>query len=347
MTQETSDSRSKQIEQLEAQLSAPYPEDIAFAKDLEGDIMILGAGGKMGPTLTQRIYRALEEAGTDAAVYAVSRFSNPAKRERLEAIGAETIAADLLNEDELGALPACRNIIYMVGMKFGASGKKALTWAMNTYLPGRVAEHFPDSRIVAFSTGNVYPFVPVDSGGCTEDDPTGPVGEYAQSCLGRERIFQHFSVANDTPVCLLRLNYAVEPRYGVLLDIAERVYNDEPVSLDTAYFNAIWQGDANSYCFRALDLCDSPADILNMTGPEVLSVREVAREFGKRFGKEISFTGEERETALLNDSSRAHELFGKPRVSIDEAIDRVAQWMEGGGPLLDKPTKFQVRDGSF
>ena len=347
MTQETPDSESQRIEQLEAQLSAPYPEDVAFARDLEGDVMILGAGGKMGPTLIQRIYRALEEADNDATVYAVSRFSNPAKQERLNDIGAETIAADLLNEEELGALPNVRNIIYMVGMKFGATGKEGLTWALNAYLPGRVAEHFPDSRIVAFSTGNVYPFVPVESGGCTEDDPTGPVGEYAQSCLGRERIFQHFSTANETPVCLLRLNYAVEPRYGVLLDIAENVYNDEPVSLDTAYFNAIWQGDANSYCFRSLDLCDSPADILNITGPEILSVREVAHAFGERFDKEVSFTGKESETALLNDSSRAHELFGEPRVSIDEAIDHVAQWMEGGGPLLDKPTKFQVRDGSF
>lgn len=301
----------------------------------------------MGPTLVQRIYRALREADSDATVYAVSRFSNPAKQERLEELGAETVAADLLNEDDLASLPDCRNIIYMVGMKFGATGKEGLTWAMNAYLPGRVAERFPNSRIVAFSTGNVYPFVSVDSGGSTETDPTGPVGEYAQSCLGRERIFDYFSRANDTPICLLRLNYAVEPRYGVLLDIAERVYEDEPVSLDTAYFNAIWQSDANSYCFRSLDLCDSPAEVLNITGPEILSVRSVAEAFAERFGKDVTFTGEESETALLNDASRSHELFGEPKVSISEAIDRIATWMEGGGPLLDKPTKFQVRDGSF
>lgn len=334
-------------EELEEVLSRPYPEDVELADRLDGDVLVLGAGGKMGPTLVQRIVRAVEEAGSETTVYAASRFSDEAKRHRLDAIGAETVVADLLDESQRAALPDCGHVIYMVGMKFGAAGREPLTWAMNTYLPGRVAERFASSRIVAFSTGNVYPPVPVESGGATEDDPVGPVGEYAQSCLGRERIFQHFSIRNDTPVCLLRLNYAVEARYGVLLDIAQKVYDGRPVPLDMGYVNVIWQGDANSICFRSLELCESPAAILNTTGPEVLSVRELAEAFAERFGREVTFRGTEQETALLNDASRSHERFGKPRVSVSEVIELVAHWVENEGRTLAKPTKFEVRDGQF
>lgn len=340
----TSISSEKDLEDL---LSRPYPEDIDLAGRLDDDVVVLGAGGKMGPTLVQRIVRAFEAAGSDRTVYAVSRYSSDKARERIEAIGAETVAADLLDEEQLARLPEVRNVIYLVGMKFGATGQEPLTWAMNAYLPGRVAERFASSRIVAFSTGNVYPPVPVDSGGASEEDAVGPVGEYAQSCLGRERIFQHFSLQNETPVCLLRLNYAVEARYGVLLDIAQKVYDGNPISLGMGYVNVIWQGDANSVCFRSLELCKSPADILNTTGPETLSVRELAEAFAKRFDREVTFSGEEKETALLNDASRSHELFGEPRVSVEEVIELVARWVENEGTTLAKPTKFEVRDGQF
>lgn len=334
-------------EQLADKLSEPYPEDVEFAAQLDGDVMILGAAGKMGPSLARRIIRASEQADVDRTVYAVSRYSNSDDKELLESYGAETIEADLLSEESLASLPDCANVVYMVGMKFGSDGREPQTWAINSYLPGEVARRFEDSRIVAFSTGNVYPLVSPNSGGSSEDDATGPVGEYAQSCLGRERIFQYFSERNDTPVCLFRLNYAVEARYGVLTDIAKWVYNGEPVPLDTGYVNAIWQGDANSYCFRSLELADSPAETLNVTGPEIHSVRDIAERFGERFDKTVEFSGTEQETALLNDASRAHDRFGEPKVSVDETIDLVASWLESGRPTMDKPTKFHVRSGDF
>jgi nucleoside-diphosphate-sugar epimerase len=328
-------------------LSNPYPEDIDFAEELDGDVMILGAAGKMGPTLIRRIIRASDQAGVDRTVYAVSRYSDPEDKSRLESWGAETIQADLLEAGALSSLPDCENIVYMVGMKFGTTGREPQTWAINSYLPGEVARRFSKSRIVAFSTGNVYPPVPVESGGCTESDEVGPVGEYAQSCLGRERVFQYFSQRNDTPTCLLRLNYAVEARYGVLADIAKWVYRGEPVPLDMGYVNVIWQGDANSVCFRSLELTDSPAEVLNVTGPETLSVRSLAERFADRFGTDVMFDGEEHETALLNDASRSHDLYGEPRVSVDEVIDLVASWIEADNPMMDKPTKFHVRSGDF
>ncbi|HEX6069068.1 MAG TPA: NAD-dependent epimerase/dehydratase family protein [Longimicrobiaceae bacterium] len=332
---------------LDAVLSEPFPEDVAFARSLRGDVLVLGAGGKMGPTLARRVAASLRAAGSDARVVAVSRFADVAARERLEACGVDTLSADLLEGDQLAGLPDAPNVLYLVGMKFGATGQEPLTWAMNAYLPGRVAERFASSRIVALSTGNVYPLVPVESGGCDEEHPTAPVGEYAQSCLGRERIFQHFSLVNGTPVCLIRLNYAVEPRYGVLLDIARKVQAGEPVPLSMGWANVIWQGDANSVCFRALDLCDSPAAVLNLTGPEILSVRDVATYFAERFGRRAHLVGVEGESALLNDASRAHRRFGAPHVTAAEAMARVADWLEAGGRTLGKPTKFEVHDGRF
>lgn len=346
MTQ-TSVSQITTEEQLAAKLASPYSEDIDFAGQLDGDVMILGAAGKMGPSLARRILEASDEAGVDRTVYAVSRYSNPDDKRLLESYGAETIEADLLSKESLTSLPDCKNVIYMVGMKFGTDGRESQTWAINSYLPGEVARRFDDSRIVAFSTGNVYPPVNVESGGSTEDDPTGPVGEYAQSCLGRERVFQYFSERNDTPVCLFRLNYAIEARYGVLTDIAKWVYEGDPVPLDMGYVNAIWQGDANSICFRSLGLTESPAETLNVTGPQIHSVRDIAERFADRFGTDVEFEGEEQETALLNDASRAHERYGEPKVSVDETIDLVASWIESGQPTMDKPTKFHVRSGEF
>ncbi|WP_207592266.1 NAD-dependent epimerase/dehydratase family protein [Halomontanus rarus] len=334
-------------EQLERLLAEPYSEDVEFARQLDGDIVVLGAGGKMGPTLIRRILLANEEAGVDTTVYAVSRYTESGLEEKLQSWGAETIRADLLEEGALESLPDCENVIYLVGMKFGSTGQEPLTWAINSYLPGRVASRYSDSRITALSTGNVYPPVPVDSGGSVETDETGPVGEYAQSCLGRERVFQHFSKANETSTCLLRLNYAVELRYGVLLDLAKRVYAEEPVPLEMGYVNVIWQGDANSVCFRSLQLADSPADILNVTGPNVLSVRNLAERFADEFGCDVTFEGEEKETALLNDASRCHDIFEEPRVSIDEVVELVASWVEEDGTTWGKPTKFHVRDGEF
>ena len=326
-------------------LSEPYPEDVDLARRLDDHVLVLGAGGKLGPTLVRRIVRALEEAGSDLRVFAASRYSDPALRKEVEETGAEVIHADLLDDAALAALPDCRNVIYLAGMKFGSTGKRALTWVLNSYLPGRVATRFRDSRIVALSTGNVYPVVPVDSGGSKETDEPGPVGEYAQSCLGRERVFEYFS--DRTPTCLVRLNYAVEMRYGVLLDIASKVFGREPVSLETGYVNVIWQGDANSVCFRALEICESPASILNLTGSETLSVRKIAEQFGERFGVEPVFAGEEQPTALLSNAARCHAVFGPPRIGVEQIIDLVAAWVKSGGTTHGKPTKFEVRDGRF
>lgn len=328
-------------------LSRPYEEDVALARRLDDDVMVLGAGGKMGPTLVRRICRAFDAAGSARRVYAVSRFSDAENLEEVKDAGAEVIEADLMDDDELNGLPDCNNIIYLVGMKFGAAGRQPLTWALNAYLPGRVANRFGASRIVALSTGNVYPQVPIDSGGATEDVDPAPVGEYAQSCLGRERVFEYFAAERGTPTCLIRLNYAVEARYGVLLDIATSVAAGKPVSLEMGYVNVIWQGDANSVCFRALEACTTPASVLNVTGSETLAVRDIAAAFGERLGVEPSFVGTEGAKAFLSDAARCHDRFGPPRVPVGDVIDLVAKWITRGGPTHGKPTKFQVSDGRF
>lgn len=328
-------------------LSTPYQEDIDVASRLTGDVIVLGAGGKMGPTLVRRIAVALKKANSPYKAIAASRFSDEDSLREVESAGATAISADLLDDEQLATLPDCPNVIYLVGMKFGASGKQPLTWALNAYLPGRVASRYPNSRIVALSTGNVYPKVSVTSGGCTEQIDPEPIGEYAQSCLGRERVFQHFSLRNETPMCLIRLNYAVEARYGVFVDIATKVQNGTPISLAMGYVNTIWQGDANSICFRALEFCDTPANILNVTGPEVLSVREIARRFGQRLGTEPTFEGIEQPEAFLNDASKSHSIFGLPRVAPDDVIDLVGTWLLKGGATYGKPTKFEVHDGQF
>jgi nucleoside-diphosphate-sugar epimerase len=334
-------------QQLDEILSLPSEADIEALRSLDGDLILLGVGGKMGPTLALRARCAADAAGVTKRIIGVSRFSSIAAREQLEAAGVETISADLLNRDEMAALPDAENVIFLAGRKFGSTGGEALTWAMNAYLPALVAERYESSQIVAFSSGNIYPFVPVTSGGATESTPVAPVGEYAQSVLARERVFTYFSERNGTPVALLRLNYAVELRYGVLLDIGTAVFERKPVSLGTGMVNVIWQGDANSICLRSFDLCQAPPAILNLTGPETLSVRWIANCFGEIFGVEPIFEGTESNTALLNNAAQCHRLFGYPSVSVERLIEWTAQWIGIGGPTLAKPTHFDTRDGKF
>lgn len=311
-------------------------------QSLEGPVLILGAGGKMGPTLAMRAKRAGAHE-----VIAVARFSSADIKDRLTHAGVKVIAADLLERDALYRIPDAPHIIFMAAMKFGTTGAEHLTWAMNTYLPGLVADRYRSSRIVSFSTGNVYPLVPVASGGATEETPASPVGEYAQSALGRERMFQYGSQVYGTPGVILRLNYACELRYGVLLDIGRKVFERAPVDLTMGAANVIWQGDANSICLQSLSYCVSPPLVLNLTGPETLSVRWIAHEFGKRFGIEPRFHGEEASTALLNNSARAVGLFGYPTVTPAQMIEWTAEWISRGGATLGKPTHFQTRDGRF
>jgi nucleoside-diphosphate-sugar epimerase len=334
-------------QQLNRLLTQPSEADIAFARRLRGDVMVLGAGGKMGPTLAQRLTRALDAAENKSRVIAVSRFqSADAERELVEA-GVETIACDLLEPDSLKALPLVENVLFLAGRKFGSAGDPELTWAMNAVIPMQVAQHFRASRIVAFSTGNVYPFVSPEQGGCVESDDPAPLGEYAQSCLARERIFQFYSKKFQTPCLIFRLNYAVDLRYGVLVDIARQVYEGKPVDLSVPAFNVLWQGDANSYAMRSLELCATPARVLNVTGPETIQVRRAAEYFARRFGRELLVTGTSKGHALLNNAGACHAALGYPEVSAEELMESVATWVESGGASLNKATKFQVTDGKF
>jgi nucleoside-diphosphate-sugar epimerase len=334
-------------EQLEDVLSAPSPAVGEAARALPGDVVILGGAGKMGPSLAKLLKRAMTAAGSSGRVVGVARFSSPDVRKDLEAAGVETIACDLLDADAVAQLPDAPDVLFLAGMKFGTTGNQSLTWAMNTYVPAVVARRYRGARIVALSTGNVYPLVPVTSGGAKESDPADPIGEYAQSCLGRERMFQYFSRAHGTPVALIRLNYAIDLRYGVLLDVATKVRRGEPVSLATGYCNVIWQGDANAAVIRALPLCATPPDILNLTGPELVSLRELAKGFGREFGVEPVFTGAESATAFLSNAGRYHRLFGLPSVTLQQMIRWQAGWLRSGGRMLDKPTHFEERGGKY
>lgn|SRR5262245_26611531 len=334
-------------EQLDILLAAPTAADIDVMHRLSGNVMILGAGGKMGPSLACRIKVASQTAGIERSVIAVSRFAPAQTRDELEKNGVETIACDLLNRDEVDSLPVCENVFYLAGRKFGSTDRSELTWASNTIIPAYVAHHYRSSRIVAFSTGNIYSFVRAASGGSLESDLPDPRGEYAQSCLGRERIFEYISNEYGTLCLILRLNYAVDLRYGVLVDIARKVYEGKPVDLRVPVFNVIWQGDANSYALRSLELCQSPARILNVTGPETISTRRTAEYFAVRFKREAVFQGEEKDDALLNNAALCHRLLGYPEVSLGELMEMVAHWVEIGGRSLSKPTKFEVTDGRF
>lgn len=332
---------------LDDLLSEPYETDIAAMRQLKGDLVLLGVAGKMGPTLALRAKRAAERAGVRMRIYGVSRFSAPGSQTLLQEAGIHTVEADLLERDQVAALPDAANVIYMVGRKFGSTGDASLTWAMNALVPAYVCEKYRDAKIVAFSSGNIYPFTPVVSGGATEYTPLQPVGEYAQSVLGRERMFEYFSSRYEIPMAILRLNYAVEMRYGVLVDIGMAVYRGTPVSLSMGAANVMWQGDANSVCLRSFPLCATPPKILNLTGPETLSVRRIAEQFGRHFGIEPVFEGTEAQNALLNNAAHCHRLFGYPSRAPEELIEMTAHWIQAGSRTHGKPTHFETRDGKF
>ena len=314
---------------------------------LPGDLLVLGVSGKMGPSLARLAVRATSEAGVTRRIIGVARFSAPGVREALERAGVETIACDLLDREALGRLPDAPNVVYMAGQKFGTSGDQPRTWATNVLAASLAAERFAAARIVAFSTGNVYPLTAVASGGPRETDPVGPVGEYAQSALGRERILEYESRRHHTAMVILRLNYAIEPRYGVLRDLADRLRRGETIDLVMGHVNVIWQRDANAIALRALAHAASPPLVLNVTGPATVAIRDLAIRLGKSLGETPRFAGAEADTALLSNAGRCAELFGVPPTPLDEMVARVAGWVQAGGEGLGKPTHFQEREGRF
>jgi nucleoside-diphosphate-sugar epimerase len=330
------------VAELEEYMTRPTAELEADLSRLD-EILILGVGGKMGPTLA----RMAKRAAPRARVMGVARFSERGLKEKLEGQGIECIACDLLDRAALESLPRAKNVVFMAGHKFGAAGDPSFTWAMNVAVPFMVAETFRDARIVVFSTACVYPYVDVRSEGAKEDvATTPPPGDYATSCVGREQMFLHGSRRYGTPGRLVRLSYAIDMRYGVLYDVGSKVFNNESVDIGMGYANVIWQGDANEQALRLLARCTSPASPINISGPKV-SVRALAEEFGKRFGKMPSFTGEEAATAWLVDTAEAKKLLGAPRVPLAQMIDWVADWVARGQPSLGKPTHFETRDGKY
>ncbi len=337
----------RDAEHLDQLLSDPPDYVVEAMRSVEGDLLVLGVGGKMGPTLAIMAKRASARARVNRRVIGVARFSEPSTRRALEDAGVETLRCDLLNERDIEQLPDASNVVFMAGRKFGSTGLESLTWAMNTHVPALVARRFRNSRIAVFSTGNVYGLSAVGRGGSTETDLPRPVGEYAMSCLGRERMFEYFSRRYDTRVAILRLNYAIEMRYGVIADLARRVAANEPIDLTMGYFNAIWQGDANAMALASLKHASSPPLVINIAGPEELSVRAVSTTLGGLVGRPVSFTGTESADALLSNGERGWSLFGRPRVAIGQCVEWAADWTRRGGATLEKPTHFESRDGSF
>ena len=335
------------LAELEDRLSEPTQAVIDMMHRVTGDIVVLGVAGKMGPSLIRMAKRASDEAGTNRRIIGVSRFRDSTARSELERQGIETITADLLDERALAALPDAPNVIYMAGMKFGSTGQEPMPWAMNTLLPGLVCQRYRSSRIAAFSTGNIYGLVPTSGTGSRETDTPNPAGEYAQSCLGRERIFDYYAQVFSTPVSLIRLNYACDLRYGVLVDIAQKVWSGQPVDVTMGHFNTIWQGDANALSLLFLEHASAPAWKINLTGGQTLLVREVAEQFGRAFGKPVHLTGSEATDALLSDSSLCSNGIGSPVITEAQLIDWVAAWVSQGGATLGKPTHFESRDGKF
>ncbi len=335
------------IETRVQRLLEPSDALIKDMKNLEGDILILGVGGKIGPSLARLAKQAINRCGKTNKVIGASRLSEPGLKEELERDGIITYQADLLNEKELNALPEVANVLYLTGTKFGTTGKESFTWAMNTFLPGMVAKKYRSSRIVAYSTGNVYPFTQVTSAGADERTHPAPIGEYGQSCLGRERVFQHFSEKYKTPLLLYRLNYANDLRYGILVEVAKSVRNRQPIDVRMGHVNVIWQGDANEITLRSLLHCSTPAKLLNVTGPETVPVRWIAEEFGRIFDIEPIFQGEEQPMALLSNAAESFRLFGYPRVSLKQMINLTAEWLIQDRATINKPTHFQEREGKF
>lgn len=336
-------------EELDALLSAPRAATIAALERVPGDIVVLGAGGKMGPTLARMAARA-RDAGSAAParrIIAVSRFSDDGVRESLHAAGVETIACDLLDRGAVARLPDAPNVVFMAGQKFGTRDAPSRTWMMNVVVPSMCAERYARSRIVAFSTGNVYPLTPVSGGGARETDATAPIGEYAQTCVGRERVFEHAAATRGTRVAIVRLNYAIALRYGVLTDLAIKIVNGEAIPLAMGQVNLIWQGDANCAALELLTLASSPPLIVNVTGSATLSVRALAAGLGERLGREPRFDGAESSDALLSDTERMRALLGEPATRLDTMLDWVADWVEQGRPVLGKATHFEARDGRF
>jgi hypothetical protein len=339
--------RIRDVEHLEEVLSEPTARAVEVMSRLQGDLVFLGVGGKMGPTLARMAHRADSVAGVRRRIWGVSRFSVAGERERLQAHGIEPIPCDLLDPAQVRQLPEAANVVFMTGMKFGSTGQEHRSWGMNCYVPALVCERYRASRIVAFSTGNVYGLSPVALGGSLETDAPDPRGEYSQSALGRERIFEYFSRTLGIPTALLRLNYATEMRYGVLVDLARKVFAGEPVGLTMGHLNALWQADANAMALCAFDHVARPPFVVNLAGPETLSVRRVAEEFGRRLGRPVAFEGVESADAFLSNGQLGHKLFGYPRVGPAQMIDWIADWIERGGASLDRPTHFEVRDGRF
>jgi nucleoside-diphosphate-sugar epimerase len=337
----------RDVEHLEDLLSAPTPEVVEALARVEGDLIVLGVAGKMGPSLARMARRAFNAAGKRGRVIGVARFSDPNEAAQLERHGVEAIRCDLLDRSQLGRLPDAPNVVYMAGRKFGSTGAESMTWAVNAFLPGLVCEKYARSRIVAFSTGNIYGLTRLSGGGSREGDVLAPAGEYAMSCMARERIFEHFSRTGRTPVALVRLNYATEMRYGVLVDLAQRVLAEQPVDLTMGAFNTIWQADANAMALRCLDHCATPPFVINITGDKRLHVSDVAARFGELLDRPISLQGTCSDSALLSDNSLSRALFGSPRVGAEQLIEWTADWIRRGGLTHGKPTHFEVRDGRF
>ena len=336
------------IADLDDALSRPTPGMLDTLRAIGGDVIVLGAGGKMGPTLARMLRRGMDALGQHSRkVTAVSRFSSPDAARELGSHGVATIACDLLDSDAVAALPDAPNVIFMAGQKFGTSDAPELTWVMNTIVPANVATRYATSRIVVFSTGCVYPLMPAAVRGAREDDPLTPPGEYANSCVGRERVFTHFAKRHGTRALMFRLCYAIDLRYGVLLDVAQKVARGEPVDLTMGVAHVIWQGDANARAIQCLAHTASPPVALNVTGIDRISIRDLARRFGERLGREPIFTGAESADAWIWDASRSYELLGPPSVSLDEMINATAAWLRLGGATLGKPTHFETTDGRF
>jgi nucleoside-diphosphate-sugar epimerase len=333
--------------ELDELLSTPRAETVEALRHCPGDVVVLGAGGKMGPTVSRMAARAANQVGDGRRVFAVSRFGTPEVARALGAAGVETIVCDLLDREAVARLPDAPNVIFMAGQKFGTSDAPAITWAMNTIVPAICAERFRAARIVAFSTGNVYPLTPVARGGARETDSVGPVGEYASSALGRERVLEYYSARNRTPVAIIRLNYAIDLRYGVLADIALRVWRGDPVPLAMGHVNVIWQGDASRIAIEALAHAATPPFVVNVTGTETLAVRDIAEMFARAFEKSVRFKGKEREDALLSNTDRMRSTFSAPDVSLETMIRWIAEWIREDQPMLGKPTHFEERSGKF